>query len=214
MNLVFWPFDGARRRREKRHDQEHDERMAGLNLALSRQEGSQQEPTDGAVSNEVSRYLAEREEGARRGGESPLTGAPPREGSLRELQDTPVTCFKCGGLCIASKLQHQYTVTIFNDPGSIREPDVKKTSYCGSCLPTSNLEIVLANRYGEAGVLDTVYFSTNESYLQPFDFQGVEQTLISAEDFTLLWCGDCDQLVHPSKNRKCRKCITADAKKT
>lgn len=125
----------------------------------------------------------------------------------------PSTCFKCGGLFIAEKLQHRYTITLFNDQGTTKEPDVKKASYCGSCLPPSNLEIVLENRYGQEGVLDTVYFSTKEHYLQPFDFQGIEQTLIAADEYGLLYCGDCDEYVTPSKPRKCRKCIAADSKK-
>lgn len=192
MKLRFWPFDGARRRFEKERDQDHDERLAGLRLEFLREEYRQKGLHNPNKSREV------------------LAIDAPGDAAL---DSNPATCSKCGGLFIASKLQHRFVVRFFSERGSISEPEVKKEDYCAACLPTSNLEIILMNDRGLKGVLDTLYLSTKEGFLQPFDFQGVEQTLIDADEYGLLYCGDCDDLVHPSKNRKCRKCVTADLKK-
>lgn len=139
-----------------------------------------------------------KEEGIKAGVRKPDT-APVSEAQL--FSPGPTSCSDCGGLFVADKLKPITFLTIFFSP---QPTAVTERFFCQKCLPTSNLVIELLDKRNCN--LDTAYFSTQEHWLQPFDFQGEEQTLIKADDFGLLYCGDCNNLINTK--RKCQKCST------
>jgi hypothetical protein len=112
----------------------------------------------------------------------------------------PTSCSDCGGLFVSDKL---HPVTVFQVFSPSRPIVVNETFFCKKCLPVTNIEVNLNGGSGGEDNLDTVYFSTNEGYLQPFDFQGEEQYYVPAEDYSRATCDDCGEF---SSVTKCRKC--------
>lgn len=129
----------------------------------------------------------------------PSDGAP--MSVFPDLDPCPFPCADCGGLFVADKLKPTTLIRVFS---STKPIVVTQKFFCQKCLPTANLEIELRDK--KDNNLDTAYFSTREGYLQPFSFDNVEQTLIAADEFGLLYCGDCDNLINTK--RKCLKCST------
>lgn len=137
--------------------------------------------------------------------EGPSDGAP--MSVFPDLGPRPFPCADCGGLFIEDKLKPTTLITVFSSDKPIV---VTQKFFCPKCLPTANLEIEL--RDNKDNTMDTAWFSTREQWLQPFDFQGEEQSLISIEDFAHLYCGDCGVLTG-SKNTLCGKCSTSPPRK-
>lgn len=176
--LRFWPFDGVRRRREKESHQAHNLLLAELRDSFD---------------------------------EARVTRAqdPVKIGEdVRLLQpDEPIPCHKCGGLFLRLHMTNLLRIVIFQPPSGDRPPHINEVPHCERCLPNVDVEVTLKtnvpvgspSRQKDGMELDKVLFSTSEGWLQPFSFDG-------AEDFGLLYCSDCDALVHPNKQRQCSKC--------
>lgn len=135
---------------------------------------------------------------------------PSNPAAFREDTSTPTPCEDCGGMFIGNKLKPVTVITFFRPPDN--PPTQTQKFYCKKCLPTADIEVELESTTGAKGNLDTVYLSTREHYLQPFDFQGVEQTFIPAEDYPKLYCNDCGILTG-SPTTICRTCTKPKSKK-
>jgi hypothetical protein len=122
--------------------------------------------------------------------------------ALNEEQTlTPVPCETCGGFFLPTKLKAVNHVPIQSGKGTVLPNERKQ--YCGGCHLGIDLELKLVTDKGET--LDTVHFSVGEGYLQPFDFQGEEQTLIGVEDYAHTTCDDCGEFQSVTKCRKCSR---------
>ena len=117
------------------------------------------------------------------------------------LIPNPIPCETCGGLFVTAKLKSVTHVSIREREGTVLLNEQKH--YCGGCHLGIDLEIELFTVKGEN--LDTVYFSVGEGFLQPFDFQGEEQTFIGVDDYARVTCNYCG-LINPKSTAKCPSC--------
>ena len=182
MTLNFWPFNYESQRRRKERNQAYDEHLAEIRGALMKGEG------------------------IKAGVREPDSGLQIGE-AVEPYSPHPLSCSDCGGLFVEDKLKPTTFITVFSFPKPLV---VTQKFFCTKCLPTADLEIELRNNKGDN--LDMAYFSTREQWLQPFDLQGEEQTLVSTEDFAHLYCGDCGVLTG-SKNTLCGQCSTPSPRK-
>ena len=180
MKLNFWPFNCEDRRHRRERDQAHEVRLYELRQEFMKAEGIK-------------------------------AGVRDKDSSVVQLGSTidlfkpgPTSCSDCGGLFVGATLK-PVTVLRFFSPA--QPVVVIEKFFCKKCLPVTNIEVELVSGSGRSVNMDTAYFSTREHWLQPFNFEGEEQTLISANDYTHLYCEDCGVLTG-SKKTKCLTCST------
>ncbi len=178
MKLNFWPFNCEDRRRAAAREALEEERVEERALAFKKEAGIK------AGVRDAEAYRV-------------------RVGSDVALyRPEHVACDTCGGLFVPAKMKSVTHILVLAKEGTVLHTGQKR--YCGVCHLGIDLEIELVGNSG--GNLDTAHFAVGEGYLQPFDFQGEEQTLISIDDYARATCADCREIINTKTTARCPGC--------